>query len=158
MIRSEIAKRIAIEMPAMGGIAEGTKICVMRSDDQQPAMRYGDAVELFHSPDHIRNVLDHMDGPYGIEAIATEWIRETIQVADHIRLRSGIAINPDRTRIFLDSTANVENPHHDKITTQSSRDSITYAKVLMPAYNPPAILKPESCNVVCPEDARATHR
>jgi len=48
----------------MGGIAERTEVRVMGRDDDSPAIRRQEAVELFHCPYYIGDMFNNMYRPH----------------------------------------------------------------------------------------------
>src|SRR5947209_7837754 len=93
----------------MSGIAEGAEIGVMRSNDEDSASLRGYAVELFHGAHHVGDVLDDMHGANGGKGGAPERIGETVQIADDVGAGGRIPIDADRTGIFIDTAADVQN-------------------------------------------------
>ena len=64
MVVPEIAHRKAVQVPPMGGIAERTEVRVMGRDDDSPAIRRQEAVELFHCPYYIGDMFNNMYRPH----------------------------------------------------------------------------------------------
>ena len=94
-------------MPPVRRIAKRAEIRVVRRhDDNAPTWRK-QPVELFHGPDHIGDMFDDVNGPNFAEraVIKREW--KMVEIGNHIRLRIRVAIQADRTRIFVDAAANV---------------------------------------------------
>ena len=93
----------------MRRIAKGTEIGVVGSDNEDPAGRPNDAMELLHRADHVREMLDDVNGPKRLEGIIAERIRESIEVADDIGARARIPIDSDSAGVFVDAAADVES-------------------------------------------------
>ena len=93
----------------MGRVAERAEVRVMGCGDEDAAARGQQAVEFFHGPDDIGNMLDDVDGAHLPKRIVAEGEREMVQVADDVGFGVGVAVEPDRTRVFVDSAADVEN-------------------------------------------------
>ena len=79
----------------MGGIAEGAEVGVMRRDDEHFAAGAQQAVEFLHGPDHVGDVLDHMNGLQLIEGRVAEGIGKTVEVAEDIGAGGGVAVDAD---------------------------------------------------------------
>ena len=92
VIFTEVAKREAVEVPAVGWIAERTEISVVRRDDDRAAAGSKQAIELFHGADHVGHVLNDVDRAHFAERTVAEWKGEMIEIGDHIRLGGRIAI------------------------------------------------------------------
>src|ERR1700730_11954305 len=95
----------------MGGIAEGAEIGVVRRDDEDPAAGNENAVELLHRGDHVRDVLDHVDGAERVKGTVAERIGKAVEVAQDIGARSRIAVDPDSPRKLIDAAADVKRAH-----------------------------------------------
>ena len=95
----------------MGGIAKGTEIRVMRRYDERFAAGTQQAVEFLHGLDYVGDVLDHMNGLQFIEGGIAEGVREAVEVAEDIGAGSGVAVDADGAREFVDATADVEYGH-----------------------------------------------
>ncbi len=109
IVFAEIAQRKAIQMPAMSRVTEGTEIGVVRSNKNSAPARGQHAMELFHSSDHIAHMLDYMNGPDLPERVVSEWKRIAIEVGDNIGPGVSVAIEPNRSGIFVDAAADVQN-------------------------------------------------
>ena len=109
MVLTEIAERKAIQVPAVRGIAKGAEISVMRRNDDDPAARREQAVELFHRVYHIRYVFDDMGGANLAEAAVAKREWEMIQVGDDIGPGMRIAIQAYRPTVFVEPAADIEN-------------------------------------------------
>ena len=96
----------------MRRVAKGAVVGVMRRHDHRPAARRQQAVKLLQSPDHVRNVLDDMDCPHFAKRTIPEGERELVEVRNHIGARVFIAIEADRTWIFVDSAADIQDRKH----------------------------------------------
>src|SRR5208282_5808622 len=114
-------------MPAMSGVAERAEVGVVRRDDQNPAARADQAMKLLHGADDVGNVLDDVHGAQGLEGTVAERVGEPVQVAQNVGAATGIAIDADRARIFVDATADVESPCRGHIDFRHS-SSVSTAK------------------------------
>lgn len=54
-------------------------------------------------------MFDHVDGTQLVKGAVRERVRETIEVADDVRRRGRIDINSNRSRIFVDAAADIQN-------------------------------------------------
>ena len=54
-------------MPAMGRVAKGTEIGVVRRNDDEPPSWSKQAVELFHRPNYVRDMFNDVDGAHLLE-------------------------------------------------------------------------------------------
>src|SRR4029079_18430401 len=79
---AKIAQRETVQMPAVGGIAEGTEVSVVRRDDQGFATGAQQAVELLHGFDYVGDMLDHMNGLQFVEGRAAERVGKTVEVTE----------------------------------------------------------------------------
>ncbi len=61
VIVAEVAEGKAVQVPAMSGIAERAEIGIVRRDNHGLAARGEQAMELFHSSDDVRDMLDHVN-------------------------------------------------------------------------------------------------
>src|SRR5450432_1580944 len=109
IVLAEIAETETVEVPAMCGIAERAEIGVVGRHDRHCAARFYQPVELFHRLHDVRYVLDNMDGPQLIERLIAKGIRKSIEIGNHVRPRARVAVEADRARKFVDSTADVED-------------------------------------------------
>ncbi len=109
MIFAEVPEREAIQMPAVGGVAEGAEIRVMRRDDHSLAVRAEKPMKLFHRSNYVRYVLDHMNGAYLAEGAVGKRKRTLIEIGDHVGTRVCVAVNANRSGILVDSATYVEN-------------------------------------------------
>src|SRR5271156_3234356 len=113
----KVEKRIGVEVPAMGGIAEGTEIGVVRSGDENCPARLGDAVKFFHGGDDVRDVFDDVFRADLIERIIAEGQAAVVEMAEDIGGGGWIHVEADGAGIFCRPTAYVENARQ----TSSSR-------------------------------------
>src|SRR6185437_8830140 len=108
VVLAKIAKRVAIQMPTVRRIAKGTEIRVMRRDNQNLAARREQPVKLLHTSDHIGNVLDDVNCTNKAKLAVGERIRKAVQVAQDVGPARRIAVDSDRTRIFLNAATDVK--------------------------------------------------
>src|SRR5271169_7219454 len=113
----KIQKRIGVQVPAMGGIAERTVIRVVRGGDEDGAAGFGDTVKFFHGGDDVRDVFDDVFGAELVEGIVAEGQAAAVQMAEDIGGGGWIHIEADGAGIFCRPTAYVENARQ----TSSSR-------------------------------------
>lgn len=109
MIFTEIAKRKAIQVPAVGGIAERAEICVVGRDDNRAAARSEQPVKLLDCAYNIRHMLDHVRGADLAERAVTKGKREVIEAGDNVGPGVGAAIETNRAGVFVEPAADVEN-------------------------------------------------
>jgi hypothetical protein len=64
-------------------------------------------MKFLHRADDVRDMLDDVHGAEGVKGVIAERVRKPIQVAQNVGAGVGIAIDADRTRIFIDATADV---------------------------------------------------
>lgn len=107
--RAEIAKRKAIQVRAMCGIAKRAEICVMRGDDDDAGGRRGETVKLFDGANDVREVLDDVNGTNLAEAAVAKGIWKAIEIRDDIGIRVRVAIKTDSAGIFIQPAADIEN-------------------------------------------------
>jgi len=81
----------------------------MRGDDEDPTSRGQQPMEFFHGPQHIGDVLNHVDRPHAVERAVPKWIREAIQIAQHVGAAGGIPVNADRAAVFVNAAADVQD-------------------------------------------------
>ena len=79
-----------------------------RNDDCAPARRK-QPVELLHGPDHVRYVLNDMNRPQFPESAIAERERELVQIGYDIGARVPVAIDTNRTRILVNSAADIQD-------------------------------------------------
>ena len=65
-------------------------------------------MKLLHGADHVRDMLDDMDGAQRRERVVAKGIREAVEIADHVGAAARIAVDADGARIFVDAAADVE--------------------------------------------------
>lgn len=109
MILTEIAERKAIQVPAVGGIAKGAEIGVVRGNDNDSAAGYEQAMELFYRADHVGYVFDDVGGADLAEGVVAEWKWEMIQVCDHVRPGMRTTIQADSAGVLVEPAADIEN-------------------------------------------------
>ena len=108
MIVAEMTERETVQVPAMGGIAKRTEICVMRCHDDQPAARSKQAMEVFHGPHYAGDMLDDVSGAnFGKRSVGKGQGR-LIQVRDHVGPACRMRVYADRARKFVDAAASVQ--------------------------------------------------
>jgi hypothetical protein len=56
-------------------------------------------------------VLDDVDGVQGVERGVAEGVRKPIQVAENVGTASGVPVDSDSARQFIDAASDVENSH-----------------------------------------------
>jgi hypothetical protein len=115
MILAKVTKREAVEMPAVGWVTERTEVCIVRRNDNHAALRREQAVELLHGADHVSDVFYDVDRTDFAEGAVRKGKRIMIEVRDNIRTRIRITIDANRTRIFVDPAANVEDRKKHKL-------------------------------------------
>ncbi len=93
----------------MGGVAEGAEVGVVRCKDVNTAARDQQPVEFLHGTDYIRDMLDDVGGAHFPERIVTKREWEVVQVGNDVGLGVDVAVEPDRTGVFVDSAADVED-------------------------------------------------
>ena len=81
----------------------------MWSRDVHRAAGAQQPVKLFHCAHHVCYVLDNMHRANFIEAAVAKRIRKAIEIADYVRRRVRVPVNPDRTRILVYTAADVKD-------------------------------------------------
>lgn len=109
VVRPKIAKRKAVQVPAVRGIAEGTEVGVVWRDNHRAAPVCEQPVELFHGAHHVCHMFDHMNRADLAEGAVGKRQRVSVEIRQHIRARIRIAVNADRARVFIDSAADVQH-------------------------------------------------
>lgn len=109
MVLAEVAQREAVEVPAVARIAKRAEIGVVRGDDENPAARSKQPVELFHSADDVTHVLNDVNGANFGERGIFEGKRKAVEVGDDIGVRVAVTIDPDCAGVLIDSAADVED-------------------------------------------------
>lgn len=109
MIRAEVTERKAVQVPAVGGVAKGTEICVVRGDDESASTRSEKAVKLFHGANHVGYVLDHVNGPDFPKGVVRERKRKVIQVGDRVCVRTCIPVYADGPGMLFYAATDVKN-------------------------------------------------
>ena len=102
-------------MAAVGGIAEGAEIGVVRSFDAHRAARPHKAVELLHGGDDIRHVFDHVDGQQAVEAIVSKRVRKAVQIAKDVGAARGVPVDPDGSGLLVNPAADVQYSQSSRI-------------------------------------------
>ena len=82
----------------------------MRGDNHGAAPGLQNAMKLFHQPDHIRYVLDDMNGAHLTEGTVAERIRRMVQVGNDVGARTEIAIEPDGSGMLIEG----RSPHLER--------------------------------------------
>src|SRR5579862_997021 len=95
-------------MPAVGGIAKGAEVGVVRCDQEEAAAGSAQAMKLFHGADDVGDVLDDVDRAECVEGVVAERVRKTVEVAQHVGATARIAIDADGAGILVDAAAHVE--------------------------------------------------
>src|SRR5579884_3683485 len=113
-------------MMLVGRVAEGAVVSVMRRFNAHPPARPHQPVKLLHRAHHVRYMLDHMNGAQRVKRSIGERIRKTIEIADHVRRRIAVHVNPDRPRIFVDPAADVK--HSQLLRSRKQSSSVAIAK------------------------------
>ena len=108
VVGAEVAEREAVEVPAMGGVAEGAEVGVVRRYQEDAPGWADDAMEFLHGANDIGHVLDDMDGAQGVEGVIAERIRKTVEVAEDIGAAAWVAIDSDGAGMFMDAAPDVQ--------------------------------------------------
>jgi hypothetical protein len=109
VVLAEIAKRKAIQVPAVSGIAKRAEISVVGRNDNDATSRCEQAVKLFNRADYVGYVFDHVCGSDLTECTIAEWEREVIQVCDNIRPSMRVPIQAYSARLFIEPAPHIEN-------------------------------------------------
>src|SRR5277367_4520798 len=83
-------------------------------------------MEFLHGGDHVGHVLDHVDGAQLVERVIAERIGKAIEVDKNVGAGARVAIDSDRTRVLVDSAADVEGQARPMFSRHSS--SVSMAK------------------------------
>lgn len=79
----------------------------MGGDNQRPAPRDKQPVELLYRPDYVRHVLDNMNRPELLKRAVAERVRELVEIRNYVRVRIRISIQTDSAWILINSAADV---------------------------------------------------
>jgi hypothetical protein len=109
MILAEVPERIGVQVPFMGGIAEGRKIRVVRRGEEEGAPRFCQPVKLLHGTHHVGDVFDNVGGVHMIEGAVFERIREDVDIAEHVGTAGGVAVDSNGARQFIDPASDIEH-------------------------------------------------
>lgn len=109
MVLTEIAERKAIQVPAVGGIAKRAEVGVVRRNDDDPAARDEQPVELFDGAYHISYVFNHVGGADLAEGAVAERKWEMIQVRDDVGPGMRVAIQAYGAGVLVEAAADIEN-------------------------------------------------
>src|SRR5579872_4025577 len=108
VILAEVAERKTVQMPAVGGIAERTEVGVVRCHQKHAPRWRGHAMKFLHGGDHVRDMLDDMDGAHARERIVAKRIRKAVEIADDVGAAARIPVDADGAGIFVDAAADVQ--------------------------------------------------
>lgn len=97
----------------------------MRGHDDDSTAGCKQAMELFHRPHYVSDMLDQMYGANLSEGVVVEGEREVIEVGDDVGARVEVAINSDRAGVLVYSATYIED-QASRIRRQSS--SVSTAK------------------------------
>lgn len=92
----------------MSRVAEGAEIGVVWRHDDGKAARGQQAVDLLHGSNHVRNMLDYMNGPHLAKGAVGKRKRILIKVGDHIGASIRVAINANCPRVLVDAAADIQ--------------------------------------------------
>lgn len=107
VILAEVAKREAIQMPAVGWVAKGTEVRVVRGGDEESPSGLQDAMKLLHRADHVRDVLDDVNRADFAEGAVAEGIRKAIEIAEYIGAGVRVPIHADGAGAFIYAASDV---------------------------------------------------
>ena len=108
VVIAEVAERKTVQMPAVGRVAEGTEIGVVRGNDNHSASVCQQAVELFHGADDVADVFDDVHGADFAKAGVGEGKRKLVEIGDDVGAGFRIPVESDGAGIFVDAAANVQ--------------------------------------------------
>jgi hypothetical protein len=111
IVLAEITEGEAVEMPAMGGVAEGAEVGIVRRDDEDLASGANEAVKFFHGFHDVAHVFDHVNGLQGVEGGISERVRKLVELANHVGSAGGVAVDANGSGEFVDAAADVEGSH-----------------------------------------------
>jgi len=98
-----------IQMPAVGGIAEGTEIRVVRRHNVESSTGPRDPVELLRGGYYVADVLDDVNGTEFVKHAIAKRQRAAVNVAEHVGRRPGISVDADGAGKFHHTAADIEN-------------------------------------------------
>ena len=109
MIFTEIAERKAIQVPAVGGIAERAEICIVGRNDNGAAARGEQPMEFLDCPYNVRHMLDHVRGADLAEGAVTKGEREMIEAGDNVGPGIRTVVETNSARVLIEPAPDVEN-------------------------------------------------
>src|SRR5207237_9839570 len=71
----------------------------------------GDAVQLGHEGEHVRDVLDDLVADDQVELVVGEGVGHAVEVVEDVRLRARVAVQADCARRLVPAAPDVENLH-----------------------------------------------
>lgn len=107
VVDSEVAEAEAIEMPAMGGVAPGAEVGIVRRFEDDLAAGLQNAVEFFHGGDDVADVFNDVDEAGLVERARFDGPGELIEIPDDVGGGIGVAIDAGAAGVFLDSAAHI---------------------------------------------------
>ena len=109
VVRTEIPKRKAVQMPAVRRIAEGAEIRVMRSRNIHGPARTEQPVKLLDGTDHIGYMLYDVHGADVIETRLPKRVRKTVDVDNDVGCGAFDSVDAYRSGILVDPAADIED-------------------------------------------------
>ncbi len=91
----------------MGGIAEGAEIGVMRGDNDQPAARSEQAMEVLHGAQNAGDMFDHVGGANFDKRAVGEGQGRLVEIRDYVGAACRVGVYADRAGKFVDAAAGV---------------------------------------------------
>ena len=107
VILAEIAQGKTVQMPAVGRIAKGAEVCIMRRDNKGSSAGLQKTVELIHQANDVFDVFNHVNGAYFAERVVAKGKGNVIKVGNDIGIGVCVSINAYSAGIFFDPAADI---------------------------------------------------
>jgi len=105
----EIVERMNAEKMTVCRVGMSLLMRIERDDDRHESGRFRNPMNLFHHLENIVEVFDDVVAEDLVEMIIGKWIWKTVEVVNHIGVRTRIDIDADRAGTFAKAAAEVEN-------------------------------------------------
>ena len=82
---------------------------VTRWEERLSAAVASDAMKLTHNGHWVAHVFDHVAADHFVELVSGEWIRQVVQIVNHISRRARVHVHSDRPRNFVCPASDVQD-------------------------------------------------